>query len=213
MDRAGRPRVIGVDFDNTIVSYDDVMHAEATARRLIPPGMRKSKQHIRDTIRQLRDGEVQWQQLQAVVYGPRMDEACLMDGAGDFFECCRRHGVRVVIVSHKSERYALDGTGTNFRRAAMDWMDRHGFFDASGFGLSRDAVRFEATRREKIQQIRALGCTHFIDDLSELFLEENFPDGVEKILFAPHGVVVPLAGVRAVSSWKEITDYVFSLDR
>jgi len=61
--------IIGVDFDNTLVSYGDNVHREAVQRGLIPPVVGKSKKEIRDRIRQLPDGEIEWQRLQATVYG------------------------------------------------------------------------------------------------------------------------------------------------
>jgi hypothetical protein len=32
-----------------------------------------------------------------------------------------------------------------------------------------------------------MGCTHFIDDLPEFLLEDDFPEGTLRILFAPAG--------------------------
>ena len=39
------------------------------------------------------------------------------------------------------------------------------------------------------ERIRALGCTHFIDDLEEVFLEPSFPSDVHKILFVSWSAV------------------------
>ena len=43
--------VIGVDFDNTLISYDDAMYSVAVQRGLIPPGMSKSKKVIKSTCK------------------------------------------------------------------------------------------------------------------------------------------------------------------
>jgi len=72
--------VIGVDFDNTIVSYDDLLFEAALKRGLIRQDVSRSKRAIRDSIRRLPEGESKWQQLQALIYGPRMEEAKLIDG-------------------------------------------------------------------------------------------------------------------------------------
>ena len=92
----------------------------------------------------------------------------------------------------------------------MTWMRNHGFFDSDGLGLSENDVYFESTRIEKIERIKKLGCTHFIDDLEELFLEESFPGHVGKILFAPYGMKLSLRGVIVASSWKDIHNYFFN---
>jgi hypothetical protein len=201
--------IVGVDFDNTIVDYSDVMHSAAVRQGLISPGVRQSKKDIRDAIRHLPDGEIKWQKLQAIVYGPMMGAASLIDGVRTFFELCKQHKVRAYIVSHKTEFARRDETSTNLREAALAWMSENGFFEADGMGLSRHDVYFESTRREKIERIRRLGCTHFIDDLEETFLEESFPADVEKILYAPHVQHSSLQGVKVAATWKEICDYFF----
>ena len=58
---------IGLDFDNTIIRYDEVFLAEAKRRGLVAPEFRGTKQAVRDTIRLLPSGEVAWQQLQGHV--------------------------------------------------------------------------------------------------------------------------------------------------
>ena len=202
--------IIGVDFDNTIVSYDDLMHRVAVQRGLIHPDVRKSKKHIRDSIRQLPDGEIEWQRLQAIVYGPRTGEARLIEGVQTFFNLCKQHKVAVYIISHKTEYANFDETRTNLRLAALAWMRQNSFFETDGLGLSQENVYFESTRREKIERIKHLGCTHFIDDLEETFLEDSFPANVEKILYAPHMQHSFLPGVRVVTTWEEVSDYFFN---
>jgi len=49
--------IIGIDFDNTIASYDEPMHRLAVERGLISSGLPKNKKLIRDTIRALEDDE------------------------------------------------------------------------------------------------------------------------------------------------------------
>jgi hypothetical protein len=200
---------IGIDFDNTLASYDEVMHAEALGCGLIRSDFEKNKRQIRDAIQALPDGNLQWQKLQAVVYGPRMKHARLMEGAQTFLESCRRQDISITIVSHKSAHYEFDDTDTNFQQAAMEWMEQENFFKATGFGLSKNDVCFENTRQEKIQKIKSSGCTHFIDDLPEIFLEGSFPEMTEKILFGPHLEQVNKQDVQLMTNWKEITHYFF----
>lgn len=204
--------VIGTDFDNTIASYDNLMHNIATEKGLIEPHIEKSKKHIRDRIRKLPEGEIQWQKLQAAVYGTRMKEAILIDGVKDFFELCRRYRVKIFIISHKTEFARLDETRTNLRVAALAWMEMKGFFevDGPGLGLTGEDVYFEPTRREKIDRIKRLGCTHYIDDLEETFCHDAFPKGVCKILYAPYAKHSNVLGVRAFGLWKEIGNYLFN---
>jgi len=201
--------VIGIDFDNTLVSYDDVLYDEALQRDLIHPDSGKGKKSIRDMIRRTPNGEIEWQKLQAIVYGPRMNEAKLIEGVETFFEFCKVPKVRVFIVSHKTEYAKMGKTETNLRAASLSWMKGKGFFEPYGFGLSLEDVFFESTRTEKIERIKKMQCTHFIDDLEETFLEDTFPTDIEKILYMPYMKHSAVQGVRLAASWKEIKDHVF----
>jgi len=176
-------RVVGIDFDNTLVSYDALIHQVAVERGFVAAGSETGKRSVRDQIRLLPDGEIEWQKVQGLIYGPRMSEAQLMSGAADFVRRCRAQGWPVYVVSHKTEFAGYDDTRTNLREAALSWMASQKFFDRDGLGFSRDHVFFEGTRDAKIARIQALGCTDFIDDLEEVFVEPSFPQGVRKFLF------------------------------
>lgn len=201
--------VLGVDFDNTVVSYDEVMSAAAVELGLIGTGRRRTKSKLREHVRRLPDGETHWRRLQGLVYGPRMRQAKLMDGVQSFFESCRRRRVRVDIVSHKTEFASYDETRTNLRAVALAWMKDHRFFEDDGLGLSVSNVHFESTRLQKLERITKLGCTHFVDDLEETFLDESFPSNVEKILFSPHGGCQAMTDVKVVSTWSELAGHLF----
>ena len=201
--------VIGVDFDNTIAGYDEVMGRGAEELGLVDESRGQGKRRLRDRIRLLPQGEEQWQRLQAMVYGERMDEARLIDGVEDFFRLCRKHRLPVYVVSHKTEYPNVNDAGVNLREAASAWMIKQRFFEPDGLGLARDEVYFESTRREKVERIARLGCTHFVDDLEETFQEPSFPGDVEKLLYSPDGSERSAGGARAFTSWKEISHYLF----
>ena len=74
---------IGIDFDNTIITYDDVFRAAAEAGGLIAPGFSGNKQAVRDAIRLLPDGELAWQRLQGQVYGKGIGGAAMVAGVDD----------------------------------------------------------------------------------------------------------------------------------
>jgi diaminopimelate decarboxylase len=169
----------------------------------------QTKKKIRDRIRQLEDGEVEWQKCQALLYGPRIGEARLIDGVPRFFELCRTRGVKVYIVSHKTEFSRYDTTGTNLRAAALEWMTAHGFFESNRLGLTAGDIFFAGTRQEKIGRIAELRCTDFIDDLEETFLEEGFPAKTARILYEPGRESPAPAGVAWMQSWREISEYFF----
>lgn len=199
---------IGLDFDNTIIAYDLVFRSTAIARGLIPADFTGSKQAIRDAIRLSPDGEQAWQSLQGQVYGSGIAEARLFDGVDRFLERCRREGVAICIVSHKTEYGHFDPARVNLRAAALDWMARHRFFDADGFGLARENVHFAATRAEKLARIAALRCRLFVDDLEEVLSDPDFPDATRRLHFAGQAPCRSLP-YKTLSTWQEIEGEVF----
>src|SRR5215469_4331457 len=94
---------IGIDFDNTLIDYDEVFRALACERGLIDPGFRGGKDDVRRAVRALPDGEDAWQRLQGAVYGSRIADAVLFEGAGAFLRHARAEGHDILIVSHKTE--------------------------------------------------------------------------------------------------------------
>lgn len=198
--------MIGLDFDNTIVCYDDVFGRIAVAQGLVPPSAATSKSSVRDYLRSTRQ-ENQWTELQGYVYGPGMREASPFSGVSDFLRRCRQAGVPVAIVSHRT-RFPYLGEQYDLHQAARDWLASQGFHADESLGLPVDQVFFEETKEAKLGRVGALGCSVFIDDLPELLAAPEFPAGVRKILFDPHGVHRGQTGTTAASSWREIAELV-----
>ena len=201
--------IIGIDFDNTIISYDELMYKTSLDRKLIPSECAKNKNIIRRMIRTLPDGEISWQKIQAMVYGPEIKQAEMFNGVRSFFKACKSTRTPIFIVSHKTEYAAQNTEGINLREAALDWMEDHHFFIPEGLGITRKQVYFEPTRKQKISRIKKLGCTHFIDDLIETFLDPSFPENIKKILFSSLAPDVFWPDVKTVVSWQEIHNVFF----
>lgn len=208
-ETSARPPIIGIDLDNTLVCYDEVFHNAAVDEGLIESSTPKSKERIRDTIRLLSGGEDKWTRLQAIVYGPQISSAAAFEGCQDFLRHCSMRGTRAVIVSHKTPSAILDGKQVDLRASALAWMRAKKFFDSNGCGLSPENVFFESTRSEKIARIHSLGCTHFIDDLAEVFTETSFPRNVAKLLFAPHGAKIDKEDIEVFATWRELDEFFF----
>jgi len=203
--------VLGIDFDNTLVSYDEPMYAVARERGLIAEDVLKSKKEIRDTIRQLDQGENQWQKLQAFVYGDGMKDAHLMEGVQAFLLRCKAEGIAVFIVSHKTQFASMDiDRAVDLRQTALQWMENNKFFEKEGLDLKLENVFFEPTRQKKIERIISLGCTHFIDDLEETFAEGTFPHNIVKILFSSQSVGSKSNGMNVFQSWSKISGSIFN---
>lgn len=200
---------IGIDFDNTLASYDHLFECLAARRGLLPQGFRGGKKSVRDLLRQGENGEAEWTRLQAEVYGTRMHEAELVEGAAAFLAACRRHRTEVFVVSHKTRHAAADPDGIDLHHVSLAWMETNGFFDSRGLGLARDNVFFEPTRQAKCRRIAMLGCSHFIDDLEEVFSEPEFPHSVRGVLLCRGGDPVASSKFETFRNWDSITDAIF----
>ena len=66
---------VGIDFDNTIVDYDDVFLTAARARGFVGEGFQGGKDVVREALRLQPDGENAWRSLQGDVYGKRIMDA------------------------------------------------------------------------------------------------------------------------------------------
>ncbi len=194
--------MIGIDFDNTIVCYDEVFGRVAVEQGLVPPHVATSKTAIRDHLRALGQ-EDRWTELQGTIYGPRMMDAPPFPGVVEFFAACRAAGVPVAIVSHRT-RFPYLGERHDLHAAARDWLERHGFHDPVGIGLPVERVFFEETKEAKLARIAAVGCTHFIDDLPELLSHPLFPANVRRILFDPRGQHAWPTGIDVAASWPHL---------
>jgi hypothetical protein len=194
--------VIGVDFDNTIVCYDELFHRVAVEQGLIPASVPATKREVRNYFEERGEGDV-WTVLQGHVYGIRMPDAVAFPGALEFFRRCVESGLPVCIISHKT-RYPALGPPHDLHEAARRWLEAQGFFDPARIGLSRDRVYFELTQQEKVERIAQVGCSYFIDDLPEVLTKPGFPAGVRRVLFDPHREHDADAGFSHTSSWSEI---------
>ncbi len=193
---------VGVDFDNTIVSYDALFHAVCRERGLIPPEVPARKGAVRDYLRRV-GREADWTEIQGYVYGARMAEAQAFAGVREFFRVARAGGATLTIISHKTRSPYL-GQAYDLHRAAWDWLEEQGFFDPQRLGLPRERVHFELTKAAKLERIAQCGCTHFIDDLPEFLLEPGFPAGTQRLLFDPNNAQPDSPAYRRVSAWPAV---------
>jgi hypothetical protein len=192
---------IGIDLDNTIVRYHEIFHRVAIEEGLIPPSLPVSKDRVRDHLR-ASGNEDAWTRLQGSVYGARMGEAEPFPGVLEFFRRAVRRGLPVCIISHKT-RYPFLGPRYDLHQAALDWLAGNGFF-SDEIGLSRGQVFLEEKKQDKLLRIRALECTHFIDDLPELLGDPNFPAPVLRWLFDPEEAHSTFTEYRRFRSWDQL---------
>jgi hypothetical protein len=196
---------IGFDFDNTIVSYDELFFNVATEKSLIPASLPQSKLAVRDYLRKV-DDEDSWTEMQGYVYGARMNDAVAYAGAIEFIRLARDCGIAMVIVSHKT-KHPFMGPKYNLHDAARGWVENYLVEGVKNL-IEPDQVFFEVTKKDKIARIAQCECDFYIDDLPEILSMPGFPKKTERILFDPensHGDD-SVVGAR-LESWQEIKNY------
>lgn len=197
--------ILGVDLDNTLISYDQAFRDLAVATGLYPPEARASKRAVREYLRAGPSGEEAWQRLQGQVYGPEIHRAHAFPGARETLAEIRARGIPVFVVSHKTRYGHFDASRTPLREAALGWLEQRGFLGEAP-GLAPISVHFEGSRAEKAARIGSLGCTHFVDDLIETFAEPGFPVGVARLLFDPSGSDLGRPDLVTLPSWEALGD-------
>jgi len=198
--------LIGIDFDNTIVCYDRLFHALALERGLIPSDLPETKTAVRDYLR-AQGREAEWTELQGLAYGSEISRAELFPGVLETIRELRRRGIETIIISHKT-CWSVDKKH-QLQEAALGFLRQHGFFEPDA-GLPTQRAFFEEQKQYKLGRIRDCGCTHFIDDLPELFDEPEFPAHVRKILFDPQRKFGSAPDRTSVASWQEVFELLTS---
>ena len=174
--------VLGLDFDNTIICYDDLFHKVALEKGLIPASLPKEKNIVRDYLR-ANCAEDEWTIIQGEVYGDRIMEAEPYEGMFDTLHQLTADNIPVYIISHKTREPYL-GRKRDLHAAAREWLQRHNFLSPNGLNWNEDQFFFELTKERKVKRIIEIGCTHYVDDLIEIL--DLLPDLINKILFSPN---------------------------
>ena len=191
---------LGLDFDNTLISYDQLFHRVALDKGLIPEEILQQKNAVRDSMRE-RGIEDEWTRLQGEVYGGRILEAEPYPGMLHTLKLLADKQVPMCIVSHKT-RSPYIGHPWDLHAAARGWLRKQGFLDASYMAWSDSQIFFELSKQDKIARILDLECTHYVDDLPEILA--MLPSHVKKILFTPNGNVECRPDWLRMSKWYEL---------
>ena len=197
--------IIGIDLDNTIISYDRAFISTAESQGI--PVRAGNKKKLRDKIRCLENGENLWRKLQKEVYGRRFMEAEIIKGFKEFITAGKKRKAQIYIVSHKT-KYLSSDKKINFRKNSLEFLRQKGFF-SKPLNLAKTSIYFEASRKAKIARIRRLNCDYFIDDLEEVFADKDFPAKSVRILLGKS--TADLAdSVIVIKDWYAITKYIFA---
>tara|TARA_B100001063_G_scaffold227750_1_gene238525 strand:- start:21 stop:632 length:612 start_codon:yes stop_codon:yes gene_type:complete len=176
---------IGIDFDNTIVNYEDSFHEEAVKRKIFTKNQRKknSKEILKNKLIS-KNKEEEWTTIQGIVYGKKMLRAKPYKNSINFInKFCDKKNFELFIVSHKT-LYPIIGEKINLHKISKNWIKKKKIFKNKKIGWIKKHVFFLKTKEEKIKKIVQLKCDYFIDDLEEIL--KKLPKKIKKIHFDPY---------------------------
>ena len=199
---------IGLDFDNTIVCYDQAIALLAEELFELPAEVPRTKLGLRNYLRAT-GRELEWTAFQGELYGPGMRYAEPFDGAIATMQQLLAEGHELMIISHRSRRpYAGDPHDLHLaaRNWVAEWLKSTGLFaEANG------SVNFLETRQEKVARIAELACQAFLDDLLEVLGDSAFPVSTAGILFDPSGGSATPECHHRISAWPELGEMLATL--
>jgi hypothetical protein len=197
--------LIGLDFDNTIVSYDKAIARLTDELPDLPPDLPRTKLALRSFLRRA-NRELEWTIFQGAMYGPGMTYAEPFEQALETMKVLKEIGHELCIVSHRS-RQPYAGPIYDLHRAARGWVEHR--LVSSGL-LDNEMVHFYETREQKIAAVANLGCNAFLDDLPEVLEDAHFPPTCMTILFDPERSHLKSKGLR-VERWGEVPGLLIDL--
>jgi len=208
--------IIGIDLDNTIIDYRNAFWATGLSMGIFTESDKNSfsikdkrlpnKNEIKNRLIYEKNDNYKWESLQGQVYGRYIQNAAIYPGVANFILHCKRRGVKVNILSHKTEFGHHDKSQTPLRKAALNFLKQNELLSGD-YGIQEKDIFFFDTRHKKVNKIKELNCTYFIDDLPEVFREEGFPENTTEILFdiqSEHTMNYTF------NSWRGINEFVFN---
>ncbi len=196
---------LGIDFDNTLVIYDEIFYNLALERGFIHKNIQANKVSIREEMI-LNGKENEFTEMQGEVYGNLIKNAKLQKDLSQTLNFLLKKGIKISIVSHKT-KFPIKGKKYDLHQAALNWLKTNNFFEENFIGIELENVFFEETIDQKIQRIKDINCTHFIDDLEKVL--EKLDNGIIKILFTKKNFKTSEnKNFLTLNNWNEIYDII-----
>lgn len=188
---------LGIDLDNTIICYDDLIHnlAKKKFTRINLSKNIKSKKIIKNKIIKVYDNN-QWTKLQGIIYGEKILEAKVFDNFKEGIQKLKNE-FEIFIISHKTNKPVI-GKNINLRSSAKNFLKKNGISFCKDELINKDKILFASTQKEKIKIIKNKKIDIFIDDLDIVL--QGLPNQIKKIHFSKKKYKF-----ENIYSWKKIT--------
>ncbi len=194
---------IGIDFDNTLVSYDKLFKQIIKSKKWPLAKGEATKEQLKKVLLSSEPNDLKWQEIQSMAYGTEhMLKAKSFDGALECIKFLKRSGCEVYIVSHKSKKSHFDES-KDLHEFAKKWIKENNIHKV----ISLKNIFFEETLEKKNNRIKEINCHFFIDDLEKVFKHPSFPSSCIPILFSKN----KMDSLVTLTNWNLITHYFESL--
>ena len=175
--------IFGIDFDNTIVNYNlafkkAIKQEKINFSKSLEKEKFNSKIKIRNYFLQNNDIDL-WKKIQSNVYSKYIFEGYLNIEILKLLKHLDKKKIKFYIVSHKTI-YPYIGKKINLHRLSKKWLKLNLFNEKNNF-KKKYKFFFETTKKKKINKIKLLKITHFIDDLDDIL--NHLPPNIKKIKF------------------------------
>lgn len=194
--------IVGFDFDNTIVNYDNVFFKIALKKKFISKNVLKNKSAIKEYF--LKRGKIKnWKILQSEVYSKQVFQAKPYKGFLKILKILLYKKIDVKIISHKT-LYPYYGEKINLHSLSKKWIKKN----IKTKLRKKIKVYFEKTETKKILRIKKTKCDFFVDDLESIL--RQLPSKTKKILFSPKNKLKKSnTKFIVISSWHDLLKIFF----
>ena len=169
---------VGFDFDNTIINYDNLFYEISLKKGLLPKRLGKSKESVKNFL--IKNYPIKiWQKIQSEVYSQLIYLAKPNNEIIKLIKYLIKNNIEVFIVSHKT-KFPYFGNKINLHKLSLKWIDKN--ILKKKIKIQRKNIFFETTEKKKINKIKKLKLTHFVDDLDKIL--KLLDNSIKKIKYS-----------------------------
>ena len=169
--------IFGFDFDNTIINYDSTFYITALNRKLINKKTKRNKESIKKILIKKR-GIKEWIKLQSSVYSQEINKAKPNNKLIAVLKLLKKKKIKFYIVSHKT-KFPYFGKKIDLHKISKNWLDKNIFNRKNK--IEKCKCYFETSIKKKIERIKKLKISHFVDDLQEII--DLLPSNIVGVLY------------------------------
>lgn len=185
---------VGIDLDNTIISYNNSFLRLAKKYNLSKTRSLNKNIIKKNIIKKF--GMSEWTRCQGEIYGK---EILINNSHKDVKKnlIFLKKKFNIFLISHRS-KYPYLGKKINLHERAIQWLNKKKFLGENEI-FTKKKVFFETSLQKKIERINKLNCKIFIDDLSLVL--KKLPRSTSKIHFS-NKIEYVFPGYYVMRKWK-----------